>query len=56
MPGGGGLSAVREQERKAMERRDAVIRAAISEGVSMYRLSQLTGLSQPTIARIRDSA
>lgn len=35
--------------------RDEAIRSAISAGMTMYRIAQLTGLSQQAVARIRDA-
>lgn len=35
--------------------RDDAIREAIKEGMSMYRVAQVVGISQQAVARIRDA-
>ena len=35
--------------------RNAAIRAAIRDGMSMYRVAQIIGISQQAVARIRDA-
>ncbi|MFV0535684.1 MAG: hypothetical protein ACK5MR_18850 [Cumulibacter sp.] len=40
----------------ARDDRDDAIRAAIAEGMSAYRVAQITGLSQRAVHKIRDAA
>lgn len=39
----------------ARRERDALVREAIGQGLSMYRIAKATGLSQATVALIRDA-
>ena len=40
----------------ARSARDDAIRRALSQGMTAYRVAQVTGLSQPTVAAARDRA
>lgn len=42
-----------ERASAARAERDGLIREAIADGMSAYRISQLTGIKQPRIGRIR---
>lgn len=37
------------------ETRDDAIRAAIRDGMTMYRVAQIVGIRQQTVAQIRDA-
>ena len=54
----GHAESVTEDEarlRRTREARDEAIRAAIAEGMTMYRVAQIVGISQQSVARIRDA-
>lgn len=54
----GHAESVAEDEarlRRTREARDEAIRAAIAEGMTMYRVAQIVGISQQSVARIRDA-
>ena len=42
-----------EYAAQARAERDELVRAAIADGLTMYRIAQVTGLSQATVALIR---
>lgn len=48
--------AAEERLRLIRDGRDEAIRAAIADGMSMYRIAQVVGISQQAVARIRDAA
>lgn len=37
-----------------MQERDEAVREAIRDGVTMYRIAQVTGLTQQAVRKIRD--
>ena len=49
------VAACEDRLRLLREGRDEAIRAAIADGVTMYRIAQLVGIRQQSVARIRDA-
>lgn len=49
------VEAAEERLRLFRSGRDEAIRAAIQDGMSMYRIAQIVGISQQSVARIRDA-
>lgn len=39
---------------EALESRDNAIRSAIRDGVTMYRIAQVTGLTETAVRKVRD--
>ena len=39
---------------EALESRDNAIRCAILDGVTMYRIAQVTGLTETAVRKVRD--
>lgn len=39
---------------EALESRDNAIRSAILDGVTMYRIAQVTGLTETAVRKVRD--
>lgn len=48
-------SKLHEQYAESKKRRDDLIRSAITEGVTMYAIAKHLGISQMSVANIRDN-
>lgn len=50
------VRALDAERSAAMERRNAAIVRAVGEGMTMYRVAQVTGLDERGVGRIREKA